>query len=92
MLCLWAQTLQKALEVVEVLCLPVSKIWTSIEVEVEVEAALQYLVSKFRLFDEMGVEVGVEAKVEVHGPLWEPLSAKVHVGFRDRTVGRSSNC
>ena len=43
------------------------------EVEVEVEAALQYLVSRFRLPDEMKDEV--EAEKEVHNPLWKPSSA-----------------
>jgi hypothetical protein len=51
---------------------------------------LQYLVSKFRLLDEMRVEV--EAEAEVYGPLWKPLSAKVHVGFRNRTVSQCSDC
>jgi hypothetical protein len=65
-------------------------IWTG--VEVEVEAALQYLVSKFRLLDKMRVEVEAEAEAEVYGPLWKPLSAKVHVGFRNRTVSQCSDC
>lgn len=58
----------------------------------EVEAALQYLVPKFCLLDEMRVEVEVEVEAEVHGPLWKPLSAKVHVGFRDRTVSQCFDC
>jgi len=38
------------------------------------------------LLDEMRVEVEAEAEAEteVHGPLWKPLSAKVHVSFRDK--------
>jgi hypothetical protein len=55
-----------------------------VEVEVEVEAALQYLISRFRLLDEMRVEA--EADAEVHGPLLKPLSAKVQVKFRAGTV------
>ena len=54
----------------------------------EVEAALQYLVSKFRLLDKMRAEVEAEA----YDPLWKPLSAKVHVGFRNRTVSQCSDC
>lgn len=62
------------------------------DVEVEVEAVLQYFVSKFRLLDEMRVEVEAEEEPEVHGPLWKPLSAKMHVGFRDRAVRQYSDC
>lgn len=61
--CLWAQTLRKALE--------------EVEAEAEVEVALQYLVSKFRLLDEMRA---------AFSPSWKPLSAKLHVGFRNGTV------
>jgi hypothetical protein len=52
----------------------------------------QYWVLEYRLLDEMRVEVGVVAKVGMHGPLWEPLCAKVHVGFRDGTSSRSPDC
>jgi hypothetical protein len=31
-------------------------------------------------------EIRVEVEVGIHGPLWEPLGAKVHFGFRDGTV------
>ena len=50
---------------------------------VEVAAALQFLVLRLRLLDEM--RVVVEAGAEVLGPLWKLLSAKVLVSFRDST-------
>ena len=59
--------------------------------EVEVEAALQYLVSKSRPFEETRGKVKAEVEAEAHGPLCKPLSAKVHVGFRDGTVSQRSD-
>jgi hypothetical protein len=37
------------------------------------------------------VEAEAEAEAEVYGPLWKPLSAKMHVGFRNRTVSQCSD-
>lgn len=68
----------------EVLYSPVLTVWTAVGVEVgaEVEAALQDLVAKYHLLDEMRVE----AEAEVHRPLWKLLNAKLHVGFRNRVI------
>jgi hypothetical protein len=87
-LCLWAQMLQEALSVVGALSPSALMIWIDVEVvEVEEEevAALHQLVSKFRPLAEMRVEVEAEAEAEavMHHPLWQPLSAKIVVGFRD---------
>jgi hypothetical protein len=48
-------------------------------VVVEEEAALQYLVLCFCCLD--GRRVDAEVEAEVHDPLWNPQSAKVHVCF-----------
>jgi len=85
-LCLWAQKLQKAPEEVEVLYSPVLTVWTAVEAEVgaEVEVALQDLVAKYHLLDEMRAEA--EAEAGVHRPLWKLLNAKLHVGFCNRVI------